>query len=186
MLELALARMQLVCWVRKNGMGQAIRFQEVLRKLAIIDERTVKDQGGLSLALPTSGLLDPKTAALVQVGVLVAIGSPAVCLEWGTNRALAAGATEDEITGALLAVGPAAGLGRVAAAVRDVGATLGYDVEAALFDPDGDLRLPPGSASLPADCTDGAQERDGRKAALAFHGESHRDRGEQGGTLIAQ
>src|SRR5215472_14519142 len=129
MLELALARMQLVCWVRKNGMGQAIRFQEVLRKLAIIDERTVKDQGGLSLALPTSGLLDPKTAALVQVGVLVAIGSPAVCLEWGTNRALAAGATEDEITGALLAVGPAA--------------TLGYDVEAALFDPDGDLRLLP-------------------------------------------
>jgi len=122
-------------------MGQAVRFQEVLRRLAIIDDRWVEDQAGLSLALPTSGLLDPKTAALVQVGVLVAIGSPAVCLEWGTTRALAAGATEDEIAGALLAVGPAAGLSRVAAAVRDVAAALGYDLEAELFDTDGDLPL---------------------------------------------
>jgi len=122
-------------------MGQAVRFQEVLRRLAIIDDRWVEDQAGLSLALPTSGLLDPKTAALVQVGVLVAIGSPAVCLEWGTTRALAAGATEDEIAGALLAVGPAAGLSRVAAAVRDVAAALGYDLEAELFDADGDLPL---------------------------------------------
>ena len=131
---------QPVCWVG-NGMGQAVRFQEVLRRLAIIDDRYFEDQAGLSLALPTSGLLDPKTAALVQVGVLVAIGSPAVCLEWGTTRALAAGATEDEITGALLAVGPAAGLSRVAAAVRDVAAALGYDLEAELFDTDGDLPL---------------------------------------------
>ena len=119
-------------------MGQAVSFQEVLRRLAIIDERCVEDQAGLSLALPTPALLDPKTAALVQVGVLVALGSPAVCLEWGTTRALGAGATENEITGVLLAVGPAAGLGRVAGAVRDVAAALGYDVEAALFEePDG-------------------------------------------------
>ena len=80
-------------------MSQAVRFQEVLRKLAIIDERCVADQAGLSLALPTSGLLDAKTAALVQIGALAAIGSPAVCLEWGTTQALAAGATGDEITG---------------------------------------------------------------------------------------
>ena len=122
-------------------MGKAVRFQDVLRRLAIIDERCVEGQAGLSLALPTTGLLDPKTAALVQVGALVAIGSPPVCLEWGTTRALAAGATEDEITGVLLAVGTAAGLSRVTGAVRDVAAALGYDVEAALFDPDGDLRL---------------------------------------------
>jgi alkylhydroperoxidase/carboxymuconolactone decarboxylase family protein YurZ len=119
-------------------MGQAVSSQEVLRRLAIIDEHQVEDQAGLSLALPTAGLLDPKTAALVQMGVLVAIGSPAVCLEWATTRALAAGATEDEITGVLLAIGPAAGLGRVAGAVRDVAAALGYDIDAALFEhPDG-------------------------------------------------
>ena len=117
-------------------MGKTVRFQEILRRLAIIDEGFVEDQAGLGLGLPASRLLDSKTAALVQVGALVAIGSPGVCLEWGTTRALAAGATEDEITGMLLAIAPAAGLGRVTGAVPAVAAALGYDVETALMDPD--------------------------------------------------
>jgi len=66
----------------------------------------------------------------------VAIGSPPVCLEWGTTRALAQGATDDEITGVLLAIAPVAGLGRVTGAVPGVAAALGYDVEAALMSPD--------------------------------------------------
>jgi 4-carboxymuconolactone decarboxylase len=118
-------------------MGQIARFQEVLRRLAIIDDSLVEARAGLALGLAQARVMDPKTAALVQVGALVAIGSPAVCLEWSTNRALAAGATEDEITDVLLAVAPAAGLGRVVGAVADVAAALGYDVEAALNDPDG-------------------------------------------------
>jgi 4-carboxymuconolactone decarboxylase len=93
-------------------------------------------RAGLRLDLPGSQLLDPKTVALVQMGALVAIGAPGVCLEWGTTRALAAGATEDEVTGVLLAVAPAAGLGRVVGAVTDVADALGYDVETALVDPD--------------------------------------------------
>jgi alkylhydroperoxidase/carboxymuconolactone decarboxylase family protein YurZ len=117
-------------------MGQTVRFKEILRKLAIIDEGFVEDQAGLALGLPASRLLDLKTAALVQVGALAAIGSPEVCLEWGTTRALAAGATEDEITDVLLAIAPVAGLGRVTGAVPAVAAALGYDVEAALMDPD--------------------------------------------------
>ena len=64
------------------------------------------------------------------------IGSPPVCLEWGTTRALAQGATDDEITGVLLAIAPVAGLGRVTGAVPGVAAALGYDVEAALMSPD--------------------------------------------------
>ena len=117
-------------------MGQKVRFQEILRKLAIIDEGFVKDQAGLGLGLPGSRLLDPKTAALVQLAALVAIGSPPVCLEWSTTRALAAGATEDEITDVLLAIAPVAGLGRVTGAVPGIAAALGYDVEAALVYPD--------------------------------------------------
>jgi alkylhydroperoxidase/carboxymuconolactone decarboxylase family protein YurZ len=116
-------------------MNQTVRFQEILRKLAIIDEGFVEGQAGLRLGLPSSRL-DPKTAALVRVGALVAIGSPGVCLEWSTTRALAAGATEDEITGVLLAIAPVAGLSRVTAATPDVAAALGYDVEAALMSPD--------------------------------------------------
>ena len=118
-------------------MGQTARFQEVLRRLAIIDDSLVDGEAGLARGLAEAQVLNPKTAALVQVGALVAIGSPAVCLEWSTNRALAAGATEDEITDVLLTVAPVAGLGRVVGAVTDVAAALGYDVEAALDDPTG-------------------------------------------------
>ena len=71
----------------------------------------------------------------MQVGALVAIGSPRVCLEWSTTRALAQGATEDEITGVLLAIAPVAGLGRVTGAVPGLSAALGYDVEAGLDEP---------------------------------------------------
>ena len=117
-------------------MNQTVRFQEILCRLAIIDEAFVEDQAGLGLGLPASRVLDPKTAALVRVGALVAIGSPGVCLEWGTTRALAAGATEDEITDALLAIAPVAGLGRVTGALPGVAAALGYDVNAALLSPD--------------------------------------------------
>ncbi len=119
----------------RNGMGQRAEFQEILRRLAIMDESLIEDQAGLRIGLPASRLMDPKTAALVQVGALVAIGSPGVCVEWSTSRALAAGATRDEITDVLLAIAPAVGLGRVVGAVTDVAAAIGYDVEAALVDP---------------------------------------------------
>ena len=116
-------------------MNQTVRFQEILRKLAIIDEGFVEDQAGLRLGLPAFRL-EPKTAALARVGALAAIGAPGACLEWSTTAALAAGATEDEITGVLLAIAPVAGLGRVTGAVPHVAAALGYDVDAALMDPD--------------------------------------------------
>jgi 4-carboxymuconolactone decarboxylase len=117
-------------------MDKTATFQEILRRLAIIDERFVEDQAGLGLGVAASRPLDPKTAALVRLGALVAIGSPVVCLEWSITRALAAGASEDEITDVLLAIAPVAGLGRVTGAVPGVAAALGYDVEAALLDPD--------------------------------------------------
>jgi alkylhydroperoxidase/carboxymuconolactone decarboxylase family protein YurZ len=113
---------------------QEVRFQENLRRLAIIDETFAEDQAGVSFRLPGPRLLDPKTVALVQMAALVAIGPPGVCLEWSITRALAAGATEDEITDVLLAIVPAAGLGRVVGAVTDVADALGYDIDAALMD----------------------------------------------------
>ena len=120
-------------------MGQVVRYQEILRRLAIIDDGFVEDRAGLGLGLGLAGarVLDPRTTALVQVAALAAIGSPAVCLEWSTTRALAAGATEDEITDVLLAIAPVAGLGRVVTAVPGVADAFGYDIEAALEELDG-------------------------------------------------
>ena len=106
-------------------MGQTVRFQETLRRLAMIDEGFVEDQARLGLGLAAASALDPKIAALLQFGVSVAIGSPTVCLEWSAGRALAAGASEDEIADVLLAIAPVAGLGRVVAAAPDVATALG-------------------------------------------------------------
>ena len=72
---------------------------------------------------------------LLRVGAAVALGSSPACLEWSTSRALAAGASEDEIADVLLAIVPVVGLGRVAAAAPELAMALGYDVEAALEEP---------------------------------------------------
>jgi alkylhydroperoxidase/carboxymuconolactone decarboxylase family protein YurZ len=114
-----------------------VRYQEILRRLTIIDEGLVNDQAGLALGPLNERVLDPKVAALVRVGALVAIGAPEACLEWSTGRALAAGATEDEIAGVLLAVAPVIGLSRIVAAAPGVACGFGYDIDAALEDPGG-------------------------------------------------
>jgi 4-carboxymuconolactone decarboxylase len=111
-------------------MSQTARFQETLRRLAIFDEGLAEAGFGLDLAGPPA--LDAKTTALLQVAVSVAIGSSAVCLQWSAARALAAGATKDEIADVLLAIVPVAGLGRVVSAAPGVAAALEYDIEAAL------------------------------------------------------
>ena len=55
---------------------------------------------------------------------------------WSAGRALAAGASEDEIAGVLLAIAPVAGLGRVVAAAPEVAIALGYDIAAVLEEPE--------------------------------------------------
>jgi 4-carboxymuconolactone decarboxylase len=113
-------------------MGRTARFQETLRRLAMIDEGFVEDEAGLALNQAAASALDPKTVALLRIGASVAIGSSAACLEWSAGRALAAGASEDEIADVLLAVIPVIGLGRVASAAPDLATALGYDVSAVL------------------------------------------------------
>jgi alkylhydroperoxidase/carboxymuconolactone decarboxylase family protein YurZ len=103
----------------------------------MIDEGFVEDEAGLRLGQAGASALDLKTVALLQLGVSAAIGSPAVSLEWCTGRALAAGATEDEIADVLLAIAPVAGLGRVVGAAPSVATALGYDIDAALEEPKG-------------------------------------------------
>jgi len=111
-------------------MGQTARFQETLRRLAIFHEGLV--EAGFGPGGVDTSSLDAKTVALLQVAVSVATGSSAVCLQWSAARALAAGATKDEIADVLMAIAPVAGLGRVVSAAPKVATALDYDVEAAL------------------------------------------------------
>jgi 4-carboxymuconolactone decarboxylase len=114
-------------------MSRTARFQETLRRLAIFDEGFVG--AGFGLDLLDTPTLDAKTTALLQVAVSVATGSSAVCLQWSAARALAAGATKDEIADVLLAIIPVAGLGRIVSAAPAVATALEYDIEAALEEP---------------------------------------------------
>jgi 4-carboxymuconolactone decarboxylase len=134
-MKLAPARVGLELERERRQMDQIARFQETLRRLAIFDEEFVG--AGSGFGLPEVSALDAKTTALLQVAAAVTIGSSAVCLEWSASRALAAGATMDEVTEVLLAIAPVAGLGRVVSAAPGLAAALGYDIEAALEDPDG-------------------------------------------------
>jgi len=114
-------------------MSRTARFQETLRRLAIFDEGFVG--AGFGLDLLDAPTLDAKTAALLQVAVSAAIGSSATCLQWSAARALAAGATKDEIADVLLVIIPVAGLGRIVSAAPAVATALEYDIEAALEEP---------------------------------------------------
>jgi hypothetical protein len=58
----------------RRHMGQTVRFQERLRRLAMIDEGFAEDEAGLRLGPAAVLALDPKTAALLQVGVSVSEG----------------------------------------------------------------------------------------------------------------
>jgi 4-carboxymuconolactone decarboxylase len=121
----------------RRHLNETVRFQEILRKLAMVDESFVTGQAGLGLGPAGTLALDARTAALLQLAVSVAIGSSGACLAWSTARALAAGATDDEIADVLLVIAPVAGLGRVVCAAPDVAIALGYDVAAALEEPGG-------------------------------------------------
>lgn len=112
------------------------RFEEILRRLAVIDEGFVEDGAGLGLGPAGTAALDPRTVALLRLGASVAIGSSAISLEWCATRAMAAGATDDEIAEVLLAIAPVAGLCRVASAAPDLATALGYDITSALEEPD--------------------------------------------------
>ena len=59
---------------KRRHRGQTMRFQETLRRLAMIDEGFVEDQAGLGLGPAWISALDPRTAALLRLGVSVATG----------------------------------------------------------------------------------------------------------------
>ena len=118
----------------RRHMDQTARYEETLRRLAIFDEGFAEAGLGLGMAGPSA--LDARTSALLRLGVSVAIGASPVCLQWSAARALAAGASKDEIADVLLAIAPVAGLGRVVSAAPGLAAALEYDVDAALEEPD--------------------------------------------------
>lgn len=113
-------------------MAEMIEYQERLRSMALSDDRFVESVLGMEQDTIEISRLDAKTHALVRLAALLAVGAAQSSYNEAVERALASGASVDEIVGLLIAVAPSIGLGRVVSAAPELGLALGYDVEAAL------------------------------------------------------
>ena len=73
--------------------------------------------------------LDVKTRAMVCMSALLAMGAGTTSLRWMTERAREAGASDEEIVGVLVAVGPEVGLATIVREAPRLALAIGYDVE---------------------------------------------------------
>jgi alkylhydroperoxidase/carboxymuconolactone decarboxylase family protein YurZ len=102
--------------------------ERTLRRLALSEERYLR----AALADPgVSSDLDPKTQALIRLGALLSLGAATVSLRCTVELAAAAGASDEEIVGVLLAIAPAVGHARVVGVAPHLALALGYDFELA-------------------------------------------------------
>jgi 4-carboxymuconolactone decarboxylase len=104
--------------------------ERLLRRLALNDEESI---GMVLTSAPEGGgraALAPKAALLVQLGALLALGAATASLKAAVQRARAAGATESEIVGVLVAIAPAVGLARVVSIAPRLACAIGYDIDA--------------------------------------------------------
>ncbi len=111
-------------------------YEERLRSLAISDERFVQSVLGIGLDTIDQSRLDPKTHALVRLGALLAIDAAPSSYQSIVETAVTAGASVDEIVGAVVAVAPLTGIARVVSAAPELALALGYDVDKALEERD--------------------------------------------------
>ena len=110
-------------------------YRCTLSKLAIGDDAFLEAVLGREVANVEASKLDPKSHALVRLGALIAVDAKAPSYMAAIDRARRAGASDDEIVGALVSVMPVLGAARVVAATPELGLALGYDVIAALESP---------------------------------------------------
>ena len=98
--------------------------EEFLDQLAESDPEMIDRIIGQQVENVRESGLDPRTHALVRLGALVALGAPAASFDWHVSLARQGGATDDEIAGVLVAVGPVTGTPRVVGAAPKVAKAL--------------------------------------------------------------
>jgi alkylhydroperoxidase/carboxymuconolactone decarboxylase family protein YurZ len=103
--------------------------EQQLRRLALNDEKLVSAVLAAGPASSPGSCLDRKSEALVRLGALLAVGASTASLRWTVEVAQAAGATDEEVLGVLLAIGPAVGLARVVAQAPRLALAMGYEID---------------------------------------------------------
>ena len=114
--------------VLQEKVSRVLDYTEVLRRLAISDERFAEE---CATGVDTVEL-DSKTLALVRVAALVAVGGAVPSYEAEAHAAVSAGASAAEIVDVLVGVVSVVGLPSVVAAAPSLAIALGYDVDDAL------------------------------------------------------
>jgi len=104
--------------------------ETLLRRLALSDERLIGEILDHATNAELSGL-DAKTHALARVAADVALNASAASYQCSVNAAFAAGATDEEVVGVLVAAAPEIGMANVVSLAPTFAAAIGYDVEAA-------------------------------------------------------
>jgi 4-carboxymuconolactone decarboxylase len=104
------------------------RTEDLLRRLALNDEHAVRVVLQEAPVIG-EGSLDRKTYALVRLGALLSVGAATDSCRPAVELARAAGATEEEIVGALVAIGPAVGFARLVAVAPRLALAIGYDID---------------------------------------------------------
>lgn len=103
--------------------------EELLRRLALNDERWVDTVLATGSGPGVEAALVPKVDLLVRLGALLAVGAGTASLRRTVELARSVGATESEIVGVLVAVAPTVGLARVVSTAPRLAAAIGYDAD---------------------------------------------------------
>ena len=101
----------------------------LLRRLAVSDEAAIGSIFASEITDAENSELGERTRSLVRLAALVATESAAPSYQWAVSVALAAGASEDEVSGVLISVAPIVGVARVASAAPAIAAALGYAID---------------------------------------------------------
>src|SRR3954447_6715091 len=117
---------------RKGLMSRRMQYESSLRKMTIRDDSFVADVLTRNGECTAAAGLDGRASALIRIGALVALDAQLASYISAAEAALEAGATRDEIVGALLAVTPVAGTSRAGSAAPLIALALGYDMTRAL------------------------------------------------------
>jgi 4-carboxymuconolactone decarboxylase len=120
-------------WPHDHGLTE--RAEQLLRGLASGDETWLRSVLMLAPApAPRARALPTATAALVHLAALLAVGASTTSLRWAVERALHAGAHDEQVVEVLATVAAAVGSARVVAAAPRLALAIGYDIQIEVCD----------------------------------------------------
>jgi alkylhydroperoxidase/carboxymuconolactone decarboxylase family protein YurZ len=102
---------------------------ELLRRLALNDDRVLTSVLSASATDFENIDLSGKSRALFQIAALVAAESSLASYKWAVSVAQSEGASDDEIISVLVSVAPVVGSARVTVAAPVLATALGYEID---------------------------------------------------------